>query len=440
MRADPVAQGPIGYRALLRTERDFRHLWLGDVSSVFGDWFNLIALYTAVQRITDSKLALAVVVLMKTAPNFLVMPLTGPLVDRFDRRRLLLVADFARAALVPGLIASHHVGSLLGLYAFTFLMICFTGLAFPARRAALPMVVPRERLGVANAVAGGTWSTMLVVGSLVGGLAVQFLGVTAALAIDGATFLASATWVARLPSLPAPAATHGDGRSFRDGLRYLRRQPFILATLACKPFMSFSSAVMVTIPVWGTAAFAGRSGPAFVGGLYAARGVGSAIGSLVPRIAFGDHPRALRRLILAGFVTVSGALTLVAHAPVYALAALGFMLAAIGGGGNWVFTGTLLQLEAEPSQLGRVFALDFGVSTLVLGAAGLLVGIALDWGMSLREVTQRCAIVTIPPATFWAATLAVMRRVEARASQGAAEPGAASPGGSPARAAERARG
>ncbi len=400
----------VGYRQLLRENPDFRRLWFGDISSFFGDWFNLIALYTSVQGISSTSLAIGMVVAAKTVPNFLVIPVAGPIVDRFDRRRLLIVADLIRAVLVLGLIASHHAGSLIGLYACTVAMVTCTGVAFPAKKSALPMLVPARLVGAANALSGGTWSIMLAFGAALGGVAVHYVGITASFGIDAVSFLVSASFFARLPALPAPAAEAGASTTFADGLRYLRRTPYVAALACLKPMMSFpNSVVLVAIPLYA-AAFGGSDAPLYLGILYAVRGAGAATGSLGMRMVFGDDPRVLRRLILFGYACVFGALTLVAHASAFWMAALGFYFAALGSGGNWVYSGTLLQLDADRSYHGRIFSLEFGVSTLVLGGGGPLVGLVNDAGMPMPDVTQLWAAMALPPALLWLAVLVTMRR------------------------------
>jgi MFS family permease len=385
------SMNPGSYRRLLREQRDYRRLWLGDLASFLGDWFNLIAIYTSVQAITDSRLAIAAVVAAKTLPSFLMVPIAGPIVDRFDRRKLLLASDVARAMCVIGLIVSHHARSLVGLYAFSFAMVTFTGVAFPTKKAAMPMLVPRERIGIANALMGGTWSVMLAFGAALGGLAVQYLGVTASFVIDAATYLVSAAFFWGLPALTPPARATAERTGFADGIRYLRRTPYVLALAGVKPFMCVATSVAVVIPLYGTVVFPLQSGPLYVGILYAVRGAGAAVGSLAVPAIFGQEPRHLRRLIVVGYVLIFLALTLVARAESYWVAALGFFLAAIGSGMNWVLSGTLLQLEADPAFHGRVFSLEFGVTMLVLAGGGLLVGLAQD------------------SLFFWIGTLAVLR-------------------------------
>ena len=83
----------VGYRELLAGNTNYRRIWLGEVASWFGDWFNAIALYTLVRELTGSPLALGLVFLTKMVPFAVASPLAGLLVDRFNRRRLMIAAD-----------------------------------------------------------------------------------------------------------------------------------------------------------------------------------------------------------------------------------------------------------------------------------------------------------------------------------------------------------
>jgi MFS family permease len=150
-----------GYVGLLVQNADFRRLWLGQVVSFFGDWFKMIALYTMVQEITDSTLAISGVMVGAMLPVFLVIPIAGPIVDRFDRRKVMLVTDVARSVLALGLLAAHWLESLTLLYGVLSAMVAFSGVFIPARTAIIPQVTSKEELPVAMALSGGTWSVML---------------------------------------------------------------------------------------------------------------------------------------------------------------------------------------------------------------------------------------------------------------------------------------
>lgn len=400
----------VGYRQLLSANPGYRDLWLGNVASFAGDWFNLIALYAAVAELSDSSVAIALVMVVKTLPSFLISPIAGPLVDRLDRRRLLLAMDFIRAGCAIGLIVAHQLGSLIGLYAVATAMVTCTGVAFPAKKAALPQLVKIAHLNTANALSGGTWSIMLALGAAAGGIATEVFGISAAFLIDGVTFLISAFFFWRLPALRPPAGDDAERTRFIEGVRYLRRTPHVQALACLKPFMAFANGSMVLIPIYGVWAFGGGGGALFVGLLYGARGAGATLGSFAVRWLIGDRPRALRIWIAVAYGLMVVSLVYLAAAQTMWQAALGFFGCALGSGSIWVFSGTLLQIEADRDYHGRVFSLEFGVTTLILAGSAFVMGTVHEWGMTLSEVTLMASSLALPPLLFWVGAMLWLAR------------------------------
>ena len=122
---------PTGYLGLLRENRSFRFLWFSEVVSFLGDWFNTIALYAAVAELSDSAQAITAVFVAKMLPMFAMTPFAGPLIDRFDRRKLMVATDVARALCALGLVAAYRVRSLWLLMALLVVMVCFSGIFTP---------------------------------------------------------------------------------------------------------------------------------------------------------------------------------------------------------------------------------------------------------------------------------------------------------------------
>ncbi len=406
---------PAGYLALLRRHRDLRNLWLGHVVSYAGDWFNTIALYESVQSLSSHALALTLVMVAKTLPVFLVTPLTGPLIDRFDRRALLLGANVVRAACAAALIVASAAGSLAALYAATVLMMCGAGLAVPTKNAVLPTVVKRPLVPMANALIGGSWSIMLALGSAIGGVVAELLGVQVAFAVDCLTFVISGLFFWRLPSLPPPARAEGDSApgfiaGFADGIRYLLGHRYILALTSLKPMMQLYGGMIAILPLFGTVVFAGASGPLYVGMLYAARGVGAAIGALVLRALFGDSLISLRRTIWVSYLVAGTAYASLALCSAFWQACLAILIGGISQSAIWVSSGSLLQIEADRAVHGRVFAVEFGTSMLTISLSSLAAGAALDAGLSIQALCAFFGLLAMIPLTLWSATLWRLRR------------------------------
>jgi len=401
-----------GYGALLRTNAPYRQLWLAEVVSFLGDWFNTIALYTIVQEMSGSGRAIAAVMVAKTLPAFLVVPLAGPLVDRFDRRTVMIACDLLRAALAGGLIVAHRAGNLPGLYAVLAVMVAVSGVFLPARNSAIPQLTSPAELARANALSGATWSVMLAFGAALGGWVTQLVGTDAALALDGVTFLVSAALLFPMPRLPAPGAEADPSRrSFAAGIRYLAAHRRLIALVALKPMMAIAGGALVVLPIFGSTVFPGSGGPAWTGILYSARGLGALLGSLFLIKIFGDSSRILRRLILAAFPVGGVAYVLLGRVTSPEQAALAYFAAAIASGGVWVMSGTLIQREVDPHFLGRVFSVEFGVMTLIISVMGWLAGVAMDLAsMRPADVATASGVLLIVPFLVWGAYLSAARR------------------------------
>jgi MFS family permease len=92
MRAGPAA----GYIELLRTNQDFRRLWVGGIISQTGDWFNSVALFTLLLSMTGSGEAVGYIFILKLLPTFFFGPFAGVLADRFNRKTIMIAADLLR--------------------------------------------------------------------------------------------------------------------------------------------------------------------------------------------------------------------------------------------------------------------------------------------------------------------------------------------------------
>ncbi len=402
----------LGYRELLRRNRDYRFLWLAEIISFLGDWFNTIALYAIIHELSGTGRAVAGVMIAKTLPIFLVVPIAGPLVDRFDRRKLMIASDVIRAVLVIGLIVAHRMESLTGLYGCLLLMVAVAGVFIPARSAAIPQLTRDDELAPANALSGASWSVMLALGAAIGGWVTAAVGTDVALVLDGLTFLASAVCLLALPALPAPggAGAHHD-RSFVGGLRYLFSERRILALAALKPLMALSGGALVLIPVFGTTVFPGHSGPLWMGMIYSARGLGALVGAALLIRIFGDSSRTMRRLLIAAYPLALVAYLGLSRAESIGIAALAYFVAAIASGANWVMSGTLIQRDVDRRYLGRVFSVEFGTMTLVIAVMGWLAGTAIDTpDIGPRTVAALSGWALLVPFVFWSTHLLIVRR------------------------------
>lgn len=397
--------GAPGYAELLMTNRPFRLLWAGTVVSFLGDWLTTVAVITVVRELSDSALAVSAVLVAKTLPIFLVSPWAGPLADRRDRRALMVGTDLVRAALVLALLVCWWARSLPAFLAVLTLRTMVSGVFIPARTAAVPDLAPGEQLPVAMALTSGTWSVMLAVGAATGGVITALIGVSGALWLDALTFLASAALLWGLPPLPPRDAAATGGTGFFDGLRTLRGRVYLPALLSLKAAQSISGGVLVMLPIFAGGMYPGAVGPLYLGALYAARGVGSLIGSMGLRAWTGDGVDVMQRGITPAFVAIGAMYAAMAYAPTFGALALCLAAATVGTGVIWTYSGTLAQLATEREVRGRLFALEFGVTMLASSAAAVGIGALLDLGVTPRQAMLGLAATALIPGLAWAMVL-----------------------------------
>lgn len=382
----------VSYRGLWASNREFRCFFKGQLVSFLGDWFTTIALYSAVAELTTSTLAITLVLVCKTLPVFLIAPIAGPMVDRWDRRRILLASDFGRCGFALLFIPMHSYGNLMGLYACAVGSTILAGIAIPAKQSVLPRIVSAESYSAANAMGGASWAGMLALGAALGGGVTALLGVNASFIIDALTFLVSASFFYRLPP-QLPPRKEGDKTNLGEAVRYLAERPAVAAQASIKTCQSLAGGVFAMIPIFGGGLFDERSGPLWIGVLYAIRGLGTLVGTLVMRVIVGDRHSAMRGALVLAFVGQGCIYFLLSLATAFWQACLLYGLSGLLLGMVWVFAGTLLQAAVEPRFHGRVFAMEFGSLTLSLAGSSLLAGALVDSGWAPQEVVALMAPV-----------------------------------------------
>ena len=105
------SSGAIGYRALVRDNRNFRFLWFGQIISLLGDWFNLIASASLMAALTQSGFAIGSLFIVRMLAPFIVSPIAGVVADRYNRKHILIVTDITRAITVFGVLLGTPVMS-----------------------------------------------------------------------------------------------------------------------------------------------------------------------------------------------------------------------------------------------------------------------------------------------------------------------------------------
>jgi MFS family permease len=411
----------MGYGELIGRNANFRALWFGQIVSLLGDWFNLIASASLIALLTQSGVAIGSLFVLRMLAPFLVSPIAGVVADRYNRKQILIITDIARAICVFGFLFVREPSQVWLLYTLTALQLGISGFFFPARNAILPDIVPSRGLGAANAIGSTTWSVMLAVGAAIGGLVSGTWGIYPAFVIDGLTFLISAFFIAQVKLTVEPSLTDSDKtvgaalRQYVEGLRYLGRQPDILVITLHKAALSvfmFASFQVVQVAISQDVFVIGEGGGISLGLLYGVGGIGGGISPLVARYFTGDRDRHLRLTIILGYVI--GALGLAVAAPLtsFGTVLFGSVLRAAGGGIIWVFS-TQLLLQLVPNQVrGRVFATEFAFFTLMSAAGAAMAGATLDSPLGISGSTWLLAGLILLPGILWVLWLSVGKSIE----------------------------
>jgi len=382
---------PKSYLKLLLGLPAFGLLWGSQAFSEFGSSFTRMSLFllafeygkrASVGAVTDGVVTTATAVSLLMAcqaiATLVLGPFGGPLVDRTDRRRLMVMADIARCAITACFMLRPGLWVLLAL---VFLHSTLTALFTPARSSILPDVVPKEDLMTAASLWQATTQGLAMLGPAVAGMTVAWAGLEAAFLFDAFTFLTSALALARLrlpqrPRAPRPLSLRAYLADLRSGLAYTWGQRTVRYYVSGLAFVALVGAVFNVSAITYYLETLGLSEQQF-GWVSASNGVGAILAALL--IGRAAWARQKDRLFVAGVASLGGVLTSYLARPGFWLL---LPLTALVNGLSVsivISAQTILYETVAPDFRGRVFSL----AGAALGAAPL-VGYAVAGALSGR--------------------------------------------------------
>lgn len=402
------------YWRLLHDNPEYAKLWFAQVISLTGDWFNTVVLSSMVAHFSGgSGIAISIFLMLRVLPPLLVGPYAGVLVDRFNRKHLLIASNLIRALIVPLYLLGASPETLWIIYLVTIFQFTLSAVFEPGQGAIIPALVKPVDIVEANTLINITWSVMLAVGAILGGFFAYFFGTTAAILADAITFaLAGAViiWMNYDPEQgrklqKAVEVEHSEveDTSLLEGLRYIRKTPQIAAALFVKFGQSFGN-IDTLLTIFATQIFImGDGGELSLGILYSALGLGALIGPLMTNLVNDGSVKQMRRLIILGFIFSLLCWPILGWASSIIIVAIAIFSRAVGGSINWTYSSVIIQKTAPDAKLGRMFSLDMAgfyfstlVSTLVHGA--LIDALGLE---KLNWIIWGTLIVGIIPALIW---------------------------------------
>ena len=401
-----------GYAQLLRNNPDYARLWFAQVISLLGDWFDTITLLTLVAVYSPEQykgIAVSGLMLARFIPPMIISPFGGVLIDRLDRKKLMIWSNWLRALVVLGLVLTTRGPQFLWLiYALSIVQFSLSAIFEPAQSAITPALVHSDDLLQANTLGNITWSAMLAFGAAIGGVVSAVVGANVALLIDSLSFVIAALLIAPIKAyefkaLETKSHEPKNDTSFHEGLRFLRRNPATASTLLIKFGASLGS-VDTLMTIFATQVFLlGSNGQLSLGIQYSAFGIGAIIGPpLLNRFNDGSVS-AMRRLVIIGFLFAVMGWFIMGNAWSLAVLCLALIFRAMGGSANWTYSTVMIQKLVPDSYLGRVFSLDMAfyylanvVSTLAHGSLVDALGAA-----NIRLIALGTMVVSLIPLIVW---------------------------------------
>jgi MFS family permease len=401
----------------VRTNANFRRLWLAQIVSEIGDWFYTLAIYNLLLTLTGRASSVGLALVLQVLPQTFIGPIAGAVNDRISRKRVMITADLVRAVIVLSMLLVRSRSVVWLVYPLLLAETVMAGFFEPARSSVIPNITPRKDLVLANTLSSMTWSMNLVMGATIGGVVAAFLGRDAVFLLNALSFLVSAFFIRRMSfvephaegAAPLRARDLVDFTPFMEGVRYVRRNRRLFATVLVKAgnlvigpsWVLFTVMGQRTFPVHWNGIDPQRGAMLGMSLLLGARGLGALSGPLFTAPWAGHSQRKLQLGILFGFMVSGIGYVIMAQAKFVWLACLFVALAHCGGSTVWVFSTTLLQMNTEDRFRGRVFAADMGFCMLTIAAGAFLCGAFLDAGASPRIVGTAAGLLMFVPAGLW---------------------------------------
>ncbi len=347
-----MSAAPVGPRAawgVLRG-RDFGLYFAGNAASASGSWFHNLAASILVYRLTGSELLLGVLNFSQFAWILLLSPWAGAWADRFDRRKLLLIAELAALVFAATISVLAFVGAATtwSVIAVTLGIGVTSAISAPAQQAYVVALVPPRDLSTAIALNSMTFNIARAAGPALAALCIATLGIPAAFAINSASY--ALLVVALIVIGPRPQARQRNA-SLRESFALLRARPQLLAYLLIVAAVGWASDPINTLgPAFATEF--GRP-DTWAGAIIGVFGAGAVMAAL---LVAGRTEGSARRMTLT-LTLLGGGVALFALSPWLPLAFVFLFVAGFGYLASNTSATTRLQLGVEESQRGRIMAL-----------------------------------------------------------------------------------
>src|SRR5581483_2300702 len=224
------------YARLIRTNSNFRRLWIAQIVSEIGDWFYTLSIYTLLLQLTGHAGSVALALVLQVLPQTLAGPTAGVVNDRLKRKHVMIAADLIRCVIVLSMLLVRSPSLVWLIYPLLLAETTMAAFFEPARSSVIPNIADPEEVLIANTLSSATWSVNLLIGASVGGLVAAFLGRDVTFTLNALSFLVSALLISGM-KFSEPHADAAPPLRLRDlvdyspvveGFRYIARHRTLL--------------------------------------------------------------------------------------------------------------------------------------------------------------------------------------------------------------------
>jgi MFS family permease len=394
----------------LRVSREYRHLWLGLIATTTGNQFTIVAVFVQITRLTGSEIAVGASGLVWLVGLVAGTLLFGQVIDAWDRRRLLIVAQLGLMVATGLLLLSATMSEppLALVYGALAIAAVFSALDSPTRSAMTPRLVGAELIPAAQALNQVVWNGAGLLGPAIAGIVIGRFGLTTAYAVDLASILVMLVAAWSLPSIrPEGGTANASGwGAIREGFAFVRESRLIRSTFVIDLIAMIFGLPRALFTFLIVEQF-GRS-EELVGLLFSAPAVGAFLGAMTSGWT--------RRVDRRGVAVIRSVAAWGAAIVVFGLSGsalwIGLLALAIAGWADVIsaiFRSTILQLEVPDRLRGRLS----GIHILVV-TGGPRLG-DLEAGLAARAVSPTFSVVSGGLACVVGAWLVALRYPELRA-------------------------
>ena len=399
-----------GFLGLLRDNRNYKYMWSGQVVSEVGDHYNNVAVFALALSNTGSGLVVAGILISRAICAVLAGPIAGVLLDRVDRKRIMIISDLVRAVIAILFILGIPQGRTWLLYVLSGALMFASPFFSSGRSSILPTIATKHELHSANSLTQLTQWTTLTLGSFLGGSSVSQFGYKLAFLFNAFSFLFSAWCISRLHVESGFRADRSDvagdkvvrpWHEYTEGLRYMKSSPLILGIgLVAVGWATGGGAAQILFSVFGEVVF--HRGPTGIGIIWGCAGIGLIIGALVAHrlgktISFENY----KRSVSICYVIHGGSYVLFSQAKTFgwALFFIGLSRAAVAVSSVLNITQQLRHVSDEFR--GRVFATIESWNWMTMMLSMAVAGLASSH-VSPRVIGAWAGVFSSSTAIFWA--------------------------------------